>query len=58
MKLNESTLATIGGLLTTLGVAWAIFLTPEHEIPLGIKLLIAAMPALGGLITKSFHGKK
>lgn len=54
--MKQSTIATIAGLLTALGTAWAIFI--DHEIPLPIKMLIVAMPAIGGWLTQTFATPK
>lgn len=58
MRINESSLATIAGILTSAGVALAMFTGPEYEIPVYIKMAIALLPLMGGVLTKSFHSKK
>ena len=50
--MKQSQIATLAGLLTALGVAWAVFIEPES--PLWFKLLISALPAIGGWLTNSF----
>lgn len=56
--MKESTLATIAGAITALGIAWAVFAGAEYELPIVVKMLIISMPVVGGLLTKSFHKGK
>lgn len=54
--MKQSHIATLAGLLTALGVAWTVFIEPES--PLWFKLLISALPAIGGWLTNSFSPMK
>lgn len=54
--MKQSNIATLAGLLTALGVAWAVFIEPHS--PLWFKLLISSLPAIGGWLTNSFGVKK
>lgn len=54
--MKQSTIATLAGLLTALGVAWAVFIEPNS--PLWFKLIVSALPALGGWLTTSFSKQK
>lgn len=50
--MKHSTIATIAGLLTALGVAWTSIVEPDS--PLWFKLLVTTLPAIGGWLTTSF----
>jgi hypothetical protein len=54
--MKQSRIATIAGLLTTLGVAWAVFIEPTS--PMWFKLIVSSLPAIGGWLTTSFSKQK
>jgi hypothetical protein len=54
--MKQSTIATLAGLLTALGTAWAVFI--DHEVHMALKMTIVAMPAIGGWLTQTFSAPK
>lgn len=46
-----SLIATVGGILTSLGAVWVVFVDPINS-PLWFKMLVVALPVIGGGLSK------